>query len=218
MLRNLIKNNIKQNITKKTDFIYSVVINTKHQPLKRSEHMNITNATCVLAWYDNTTMRYYIQKRSQIMAHGGNTLATIGGMLETTDNTLQYGALREFLEECQLEFKKTDNMSSATIMQLEECLFPISYGNRNITFLMILISKDPPKWNGPVATHGSRLFHYSLHEVDMEDKTWNNNNVILGHSFMTANAIKLHIKNNMKPLFWIYSVSSLKKIFCLLEY
>ena len=50
-------------------------------------------------------------------------LAVGGGMLEKSDRTLQYGALREVLEESQIQFKKINNLNEKTILQLEKCFF-----------------------------------------------------------------------------------------------
>ena len=42
------------------------------------------------------------------MKHGGGKLAVGGGMLEDDrDLSLQYGAVREIMEESQIKFKKT---------------------------------------------------------------------------------------------------------------
>ncbi len=199
------------------DFKYQIVTNPNFKPMKRNEYKNITNTSCIVVWYNTINGKFYylIQKRSAVMNSGPNKLAVGGGMLEKSDKTLQYGAIREMLEESQLQLRDKNNMSEETIKILSKCLFPISKDNENVTFFFIIASNIMPKWDGPIKEN-KYPFNKSLREVDVKDTSWNKY-VKKGHCFMTYNMIKQYVKDNKNPTFWKYSLYSLKKLFKILE-
>ena len=95
--------------------------------LKKYKH--ITNTSCVVVWYHLKKNKFYylIQKRGLKMKRGGGNLAIGGGMIEDDrDMSLQYGAVREIMEESQIKFKNTKIYFYSFIMTYVNPFFYLS--------------------------------------------------------------------------------------------
>ena len=153
------------------------------------------------------------------MKRGKNKLAIGGGMLEKSDKTLQAGAIREVLEESQIQFRKNNNLSTETIKILEPYLFPLKTDKNNLTFFLIIVSKKQPKINGPLKTDKIKPFLKSEREIDVEDKLWDNKRlegrIKNGHAFLNKKEIFYHYKKGLEV--WKYAKDSLNLIFDILE-
>ena len=204
-----------------SNFKYALVKNFDYTPLLLTKNKNITNASCIIVWYNpkKDNYHYLIQKRSKYMKNGKGKLAIGGGMLEDYDLTLQYGATREIFEESQVNFKKFNlTMKEKTIKQISKHLFYLSHDKTNYTFYLIISSNKMPQWNGPI-NKNIHPFKESVKEIDLEDNLWNNkklaNRIKNGHCFMTKDEIRNHY--NKLPQIWFYSRISLEKLFTILE-
>ena len=104
---------------------FKLIKNPYYYPFYRKYFKKINNTSLVIIWRNSKTRenKYLIQKRSKNMKRGKNKLAVGGGMLEKSDKTLQAGAIREVLEESQIQFKKNNNLSKETIKILEPIYF-----------------------------------------------------------------------------------------------
>lgn len=195
---------------------YALSHNTKYKPLKRSQYKHITNTSCIVVWLSSVDFkyRYMIQKRSGVMNSGANKLAIAGGMLETTDTTLQQGAVREMLEESGIVFSNHNNMTPETVKTVAKHLFLLSEDSTNMTFFFILLNDKMPSWRGPIGKNKG-IFKKSSREIDTTDTSWGD--VKKGHCFMTSHMIKQHFNNNIEPAFWNYSKKSLLELFKILE-
>ena len=205
------------------NFRHGLVINPNFKPMSLKKYKHITNTSCVVVWYHLKKNKFYylIQKRGLKMKRGGGNLAIGGGMIEDDrDMSLQYGAVREIMEESQIKFKNTKKltMTKKTISQLSKYLFFLSEDDTNVTFYMILVSNKIPRWNGPILAD-KYPFKNSKWEIDMKDDTWNNKKlkgrIYKGHCLMTSDEIKK--KYNKKPKMWNFSKKSLNKLFKILE-
>ena len=198
---------MKLKYTKLPTFKHMIVNNPNFIPIKQTSNININNTSCIVIWHNlkKNKLYYLIQKRSNSMPSGADKLAIPGGMLEKHDKYIQYGAIRELLEETQLSLRTHNNMSHETIEILSKCLFPLSQEGTNITFFIIIASKKMPEWIGPLS-HSIYPFKKSIHEVDMIDHTWNKN-IKYGHTFMSSSEI---IKK--QHFFWKYSIHQLFKL------
>jgi len=203
------------------NFNYAIAKNPNYENLLLRNYKTITNTSCVIVWHNpiKNDFHYLIQKRSERMKRGKGNLAIGGGMLEKYDMSLQYGAVREIMEESQVKFKKAHlNMTHKTIKQLCKNLFYLSHDQSNFTFYLILSSNKMPRWNGPIKIN-KYPFNNSQREIDLDDTMWNNNKlknrIYKGHCFMTSNEIKKHYTK--EPKIWKYSKQSLSKLFDILE-
>ena len=153
------------------------------------------------------------------MKRGKNKLAVGGGMLEKNDKTLQAGAIREVLEESQIQFKNKNNLSKSTIKMLEPYLFPLKKDRNNLTFFLIIVSKNEPMIKGPLKTDKIKPFLKSEREIDVHDVSWDNNKlqgkINNGHAFLNRKEILYHYNNGLEV--WKYSKDSLNLIFDILE-
>ena len=201
---------------------FTVLRNYFYRPYYQKDFKKITNTSLIIVWKNNKKkeFKYLIQKRGNKMKHGKNKLAVGGGMLEKSDRTLQYGALREVLEESQIQFKKINNLNEKTILQLEKCLFPLETNETNFTFFMIIVSNKKPEIKGPIDNNNIKPFLKSTREINLEDNKWNNpklkNKIKNGHAFLTKKEILMHFSK--KPKIWKYSKKSLLKLFSILEF
>jgi len=206
------------------DFKHAFVNNPRYKEMPISKNKKITNTSCIVVWFHPIEEQFYylIQKRSSIMTSGASKLAVGGGYIEKRDKYLQYGAIREILEESQMMLKKDykSTMTSKTIEQASKNLFYLSEDTANVTFYFIIVSKKEPKWRGPIKKN-QYPFKKSTHELDTYDDKWANkklkNRIHDGHCFMTKAEIIDHIKNNKKIKFWKYSKDVLYELFRILE-
>ncbi len=210
---------MKIKITKNI-FKYNLVKNYYHKPLLIKDYKNITNTSLIIAWRNiqNKEIKYLIQKRSKKMKNGKNKLAIGGGMLEESDKTLQQGAIREILEESQVQFMKKDNLSIKTINSLVPYLFPLETDGSNFTFFLIINSKKEPNFLGPIKKP-QKPFLESEREIDLEDNIWKNKSlkgrIKHGHAFLNSKEILHHFTNS--PKIWLWSKKSFLHLFPLLE-
>ena len=199
------------------NFNFKIIRNKNYEPFLRKDFKKINNTSLIIIWRNRKTkqLKYLIQKRSNKMKHGKNKLSVGGGMLEKTDKTLQFGALREALEESQIQFMKKNNMSLNTIKQLEPYLFPLQRDKNNYTFFIIISSYQEPKVYGPIKHEKIKPFLDSSREVDLEDKSWNDRclegKINNGHDFLTKKEILWHYEN--KPTIWKYSKKTFDYLF-----
>ncbi len=200
---------------------FKLIKNPYYYPFYRKYFKKINNTSLVIIWRNSKTRenKYLIQKRSKNMKRGKNKLSVGGGMLEKSDKTLQAGAIREVLEESQIQFKNKNNLSKSTIKILEPYLFPLKNDRNNLTFFLIIVSKNEPTINGPVKTNNIKPFLKSEREIDVEDKIWDNERlkgrIKNGHAFLNRKEILYHYKNGLD--IWKYSKDSLNLIFDILE-
>lgn len=200
---------------------FKLIKNPYYYPFYRKYFKKINNTSLVIIWRNSKTRenKYLIQKRSKNMKRGKNKLAVGGGMLEKSDKTLQAGAIREVLEESQIQFKKNNNLSKETIKILEPYLFPLKNDKNNLTFFLIIVSKNQPKIHGPLKTNKIKPFLKSEREIDVDDKLWNNNKlegrINNGHAFLNRKEILYHYNKGLEV--WKYSKDSLNLIFDILE-
>ena len=199
---------------------YELVENNFFTPFKKNQFKKVNNTSLVIIWKNpiNKEIKYLIQKRSNKMKRGKNKLAVGGGMLEDNDETIQYGALREVLEESQLKLMKKKNLSIKTLRSLQKYLFPLKLDRNNLTFYMIIISKNQPKYFGPIDKKIG-VFLNSKREVDTEDNKWNNKRlegrIKYGHAFLSKREIIYHYNNDIS--IWKYSKKSLELLFKLFD-
>ena len=208
-------------MSKNKDFNFKLIKNPYYYPFYRKYFRKIYNTSLVIIWRNSITRenKYLIQKRSKNMKKGKNKLAIGGGMLEKSDKTLQAGAIREVLEESQIQFRKKNNLSKETIKLLEPYLFPLKTDKNNLTFFLIIVSKKQPKINGPLKTEKIKPFLKSEREIDVEDKLWDNKRlegrIKNGHAFLNKKEILYHYKKGLEV--WKYAKESLNLIFDILE-
>ena len=202
-------------------FNFKIVKNPYFIPYYQKDFKKITNTSLIIIWRNSKTgeHKYLIQKRSNKVRSGKNKLAFCGGMLEDSDINLQYGALRELIEESQIQFKKKKNLSEKTLKGLQKYVFPLAIKQTNFTFYMIIVSHKQPKFFGPI-DHGSiKPFLKSTREVDLDDNKWNDKalkgKIKNGHAFLTKKEILRHY--NKKPEIWRYSKMSIRDIFPIFE-
>ena len=204
------------------DFKFKIVVNPRYEPMLQSKYKKISNTSCVIVWYNpiKDDFHYLLQKRGKNMNSGKSKLAVGGGMLEDYDKTLQKGAVREIMEETQIIFKENLNktMTGKTLDILSKNIFFLSKDPVNYTFFMIIVSEKLPKWTGPI-NKDKYPFKKSSHEIDIDDKTWNDNKlkkrIYKGHCFLTKEEILKYYDKD--PLVWKYSKKSLNILFKLLE-
>lgn len=202
-------------------FKYNLVKNLNYYPLYRKHYKKINNTSLIIIWKNPKTKetRYLLQKRSKKMKRGRNKLAIGGGMLEKSDKTLQAGAIREVLEESQIQFKSKHNLSKTTIKELEPYLFPLHTDSSNFTFYLIIRSTNEPKVKGPVMNGKIKPFLNSSREIDLEDDYWNDRKlygkVKNGHAFLNKKEILRHFKYDLK--LWKYTKKSLTALFQIFE-
>jgi hypothetical protein len=200
---------------------FKLIKNPYYYPFYRKYFKKINNTSLVIIWRNSKTRenKYLIQKRSKNMKRGKNRLAIGGGMLEKSDKTLQAGAIREVLEESQIQFKKNNNLSKDTINMLEPYLFPLKNDKNNITFFLIIVSKNQPKIKGPLKTNKIKPFLKSEREIDIDDHLWDNKKlegkINNGHAFLNRKEILYHYKKGLE--IWKYTKDSLNLIFDILE-
>ena len=210
---------MKIKITKNI-FKYNLVKNYYHKPLLRKDYKKITNTSLIIVWRNTQSkeIKYLIQKRSKKMKNGKKKLAIGGGMLEDSDKTLQHGAIREILEESQVQLMKKDNLSVKAINSLIPYLFPLETDGSNFTFFLIINSKKEPKFLGPIKKT-KKPFLDSSREIDLEDDEWKNKSlkgrIKHGHAFLTSKEILHHFTNS--PKIWFWSKKSFLHLFPLLE-
>jgi 8-oxo-dGTP pyrophosphatase MutT (NUDIX family) len=200
-------------------FKYKLVKNPFYFPIFKKDNKKITNTSLVIIWRNKKTgeNKYLLQKRSKFMKNGKNKLGFPGGMIEKEDESLQFGALRELLEESQVLFKDANNISIKTIRQLLPYTFPLMKKQTNFTFYLIICSFTEPKVMGPIDFE-RKPFLKSSREVDLEDNKWNDkkleNRIKFGHAFLSKSEIFSHYKK--EPQIWKYSkitVNNLLPIF-----
>ena len=200
---------------------FKLIKNPYYYPFYRKYFKKINNTSLVIIWRNSKTRenKYLIQKRSKNMKRGKNKLAVGGGMLEKSDKTLQAGAIREVLEESQIQFKNNNNLSKSTIKLLEPYLFPLKNDRNNLTFFLIIVSKNEPKIKGPLKTNKIKPFLKSEREIDVDDILWDNKKlegrIKNGHAFLTRKEILYHYQKGLEV--WKYSKDSLNLIFDILE-
>ena len=83
-----------------------------------------------------------ISQNEDIKNNGKNKLGFPGGMIEKEDESLQFSALRELLEESQVLFKEENNISVKTIRQLLPYTFPLMKKQTNFILIPNMISSD----------------------------------------------------------------------------
>ena len=199
-------------------FKFRIIKNNFHQKLILKDFKKITNTSLIIIWKNKKTrkLKYLIQKRSKVMRNGKNKLAIGGGMLEKSDESLQFGAIREIMEESQIQFKNKKNLDITTIRELEPFLFPLGKFKNNFTFYMIIESIYQPKILGPVTNNNTKPFLNSVREIDIENNSWNDiKKIINGHSFLSKTEITKHYI--IEPKIWKYSKIALEKIFQIFE-
>ena len=198
-------------------FNYKIVKNQNYEPFLRKDFKKINNTSLIIIWRNRKTkeLKYLIQKRSNKMRHGKNKLAVGGGMLEKSDKTLQFGAIREVIEESQVQFKKKKNLTVKTIKQLEPYLFPLKRDGNNFTFFLIISSFKEPKFFGPIKHGKIKPFLDSSREVDLEDKTWDDKKlkgkIKYGHAFLSKKEILRHYDKKAK--IWKYTKRTFDYLF-----
>ena len=201
-------------------FNYKIIKNQNYEPFLRKDFKKINNTSLVIIWRNRKTkeLKYLIQKRSNKMKHGKNKLAVGGGMLEKSDKTLQFGAIRETIEESQVQFKKKKNLNIKTIRQLEEYLFPLKRDGNNFTFFLIISSYKEPRVLGPIKHGNIKPFLDSSREIDLEDKTWDDKNlkgkIRNGHAFLNKKQILTHYEDS--PQIWKYTKRTFDYLFKIL--
>lgn len=197
---------------------YKLVKNPLYFPMKTKKYPNITNVSLVVIWrnIDTKKNKYLVHKRSSVMKSGKNKLGISGGMIEKSDKTLQQAAIRELLEESQVQFFNKNNLSTKTITKLQSFLFPLESDSANMTFYLIIKSKNEPKYYGPI-DFTIKPFLNSSHEIDTKDKHWNSTSITtkFGHAFLSSRQIKKYFKK--KPNIWNYSKKSYLYLFSLFE-
>jgi 8-oxo-dGTP pyrophosphatase MutT (NUDIX family) len=201
-------------------FKFKIIKNYFHERLILKNYKKITNTSLIIIWKNKKTrkLKYLIQKRSKLMKNGKNKLAIGGGMIEKSDESLQFGAIREIIEESQVQFKNKNNLDIKTIRELEQFLFPLGKFQNNFTFYMIIESIFQPKILGPVTNNDVKPFLNSLREIDLENNNWNDNKIKKiknGHAFLSKEDIERHYKT--EPKIWRYSKFALEKLFQIFE-
>ncbi len=200
-------------------FKYKLIKNPFYFPMFKKNYKKITNTSLVVIWRNKKTgeNKYLIQKRSKFMKNGKNKLGFPGGMIEKDDESLQYSAIRELLEESQVVFKEKNNISVKTIKDLLPYTFPLMKKQTNVTFYLIISSFNQPKFLGPIDFE-RKPFLKSTREVDLEDDNWNNkklkNKIKYGHAFLSKEELFSHY--NKEPKVWKYSkitINNLTPIF-----
>lgn len=199
----------------KNNLKFRIIKNRFHNRLLLKDYKKLTNTSLIILWKNKKTrqIKYLIQKRSKYMKNGKNKLAIGGGMIEKSDESLQFAAIREVIEESQIQFKKNNNLNIDTIRNLEKYLFPIGIFGNNFTFYLIIESNFEPKVKGPITNNKIKPFLNSSREIDLEDKNWNDLNIKVknGHAFISKEDIERHYKS--EPKIWKYSKKVLEILF-----
>jgi 8-oxo-dGTP pyrophosphatase MutT (NUDIX family) len=201
-------------------FKYRIVKNPYYYPILKNNNKEITNTSLIIIWRNKKTgeHKYLIQKRSKFMKSGKNKLGFCGGMIEKTDESLQFSAIRELLEESQLQFKNENNLSIKTIKDLLPYTFPLMKKQTNFTFYMIIVSFKEPIFLGPLNIE-KKPFLKSTREVDIDDKSWNDKNlngrIKNGHAFLTNKELFKHY--NKETRIWKYTKISINNLIPIIE-
>jgi hypothetical protein len=187
--------------------------------MKLSEYPNIKNTSVYVCLFNPVTKKYklLIQKRAYNMKNGSGKLSICGGKLEKYDESLQYGALREMLEETQIVFTKdeNENITIENIKNIEPFLIPFSINKNNMSFYLVIVSEIEPIINGPLKKK-IKPFNRSDFEVDLSNQ-WGENykhlNITNGHAFCSFDDVKTMIANDD---FWDIQVININKLISLL--